>query len=135
MIARRHLPSISCLIKLTSLLLIAPFGNVVFFYIPFTSRRSFHACHQRAPSTRHAPSDCTEAAAFLEALLNALDQEAPVGPFVPLAFRVLAPVKAGLPSCLMTSSSRQKGFEGHMAVDVVVGYGKILCCSTLYALV
>ncbi|CAK9024734.1 unnamed protein product [Durusdinium trenchii] len=34
-----------------------------------------------------------QAAAFLEALLNALDQEAPVGPFVPLAFRVLAPVK------------------------------------------
>lgn len=34
-----------------------------------------------------------QAAAFLEALLSALDQEAPVGPFVPMAFRVLAPVK------------------------------------------
>ena len=35
-----------------------------------------------------------QAAGFLEALLAALDDEAVVGPFVPMAFRVLAPVKA-----------------------------------------
>ena len=35
-----------------------------------------------------------QAASFLEALLLALDEEAPVGPYVPAAFRVLAPVKA-----------------------------------------
>ena len=34
-----------------------------------------------------------EAASFLEALLKALDDDAVVGPFVPMAFRVLAPVK------------------------------------------
>ena len=34
-----------------------------------------------------------QATAFMEALLNALDSETPVGPFVPTAFRVLAPVK------------------------------------------
>ncbi|CAL1168734.1 unnamed protein product [Cladocopium goreaui] len=34
-----------------------------------------------------------QAAGFLEALLAALDDEAVVGPFVPMAFRVLAPVK------------------------------------------
>ena len=37
---------------------------------------------------------CSEAGSFLEALLLALDEEAPVGPYVPEAFRVLAPVKA-----------------------------------------
>eukprot|EP00439_Symbiodinium_sp_Y106_P018073 s5430_g2.t1 len=37
---------------------------------------------------------CSEqAGSFLEALLLALDEEAPVGPYVPEAFRVLAPVK------------------------------------------
>ncbi|CAE7390142.1 mms19, partial [Symbiodinium pilosum] len=37
---------------------------------------------------------CSEqAGSFLEALLQALDEEAPVGPHVPAAFRVLAPVK------------------------------------------
>ncbi|CAK9005243.1 Septin-type G domain-containing protein [Durusdinium trenchii] len=50
--------------------------------------------HARAAALRYAGL-LQPAAAFLEALLNALDQEAPVGPFVPLAFRVLAPVKAG----------------------------------------
>lgn len=34
-----------------------------------------------------------QAASFLEALLKALDDDAVVGPFVPMAFRVLAPVK------------------------------------------
>ena len=35
----------------------------------------------------------SEATRFVEALLNALDEEAPVGPYVPTAFRVLAPVQ------------------------------------------
>ena len=50
-----------------------------------------------------------KAAGFLEALLAALDDEAVVGPFVPMAFRVLAPVKArGQGQGLMLIGSDQR---------------------------
>ena len=51
---------------------------------------------------------CSEAGSFLEALLLALDEEAPVGPYVPEAFRVLAPVKAWRPPT--TESLHRKAF-------------------------
>jgi hypothetical protein len=51
----------------------------------------FGLCSWRRPALFFS---LAKAAGFLEALLAALDDEAVVGPFVPMAFRVLAPVKA-----------------------------------------
>ena len=58
----------------------------------FCQEQLQHVATPAAKFSSFLPSQ--QASNFLEALLKSLDQEAPVGPFVPMAFRVLAPVKA-----------------------------------------
>ncbi|CAE7452833.1 mms19 [Symbiodinium natans] len=56
--------------------------------------RGAATCWASATAALLRRGSCSEqAGSFLEALLQALDEEAPVGPHVPAAFRVLAPVK------------------------------------------